>query len=196
MELVLQTLQPLDVVGLLRREGVEPHLVLTGRVQTPFHAEPTEDVDEPEPGRHDTYRADERGVGGIDLVGCTRDPVTTGGDDILAERQDAHALLRGELPDAFGDVFRLRRDPPGELMTMTTARRCSMSKARVRTGSTLVVDKPGRPGPPWPITPSRRTTATLSDRLCASFFAIRPSGPRLIPPSVGHRSRWVGTLDC
>ena len=67
-------------------------------------------------------------------------------------------------------------EPPGELMTITTALTRSVSKARLNIGSTESMVIP-RPAPTCPMTPSRRTTATLSARDFWNFLTISPRGP-------------------
>ncbi len=83
-------------------------------------------------------------------------------------------------------------EPPGELITTTTALSRSVSNARFSTGSTVSVVRPCLPMPAPPIGPSSRTTATCSARDLANFLPTAASGPAVICPSLvaDHHSRF------
>ena len=109
VDVLLDRLDALHVLRLLRQERIEHHLALAGGVEPALDAELFHQLGEAERAADHADRADDRKGIADDLVGGAGQHVAAGGADILDEGDDRKLLFLGQLPDAAEDQMRLRR---------------------------------------------------------------------------------------
>ena len=109
VDLGLQPLQALDVLGILVAKRIEHRLLVARGMDTPLDAEACDQVLEAEARRDHADRADDRGGIGDDLVGGAGEPVAARGGDVLDEGDHRQLLLARQQADALADQRRLHR---------------------------------------------------------------------------------------
>src|SRR5262249_43385580 len=135
VDVALQRLEPLHVLGILRKEWVEHGLVLAGNIKPAFDTEPVHQLGKTERATDDADRADDRGRIAENLVGGASDHIAAGGRNILGKGDHRARVLGGELADAAVDQGRLHGRAAGRIdQQRPRSRRPHAEGALERTG--------------------------------------------------------------
>src|SRR5262249_40647682 len=113
VDVALQRLKPLDVLGVLRKEWIEHGLVLAGNIKPAFDTNPAHQLGKTERPTDNADGADDRGRIAENFVGGASDHIPAGGRDILGKGDHRARILGGELADAAIDQVRLHRRAAG-----------------------------------------------------------------------------------